>query len=69
MDAIRALEVRAVFVGIGVNQRLAAQAAQDTQIALIPLYTGSLSTVDGPAATYLDLMRYDVMEIVWGLEE
>ena len=69
VDAIRALEVRAVFVGIGVNQRLAAQAAQDTQIALIPLYTGSLSTVDGPAATYLDLMRYDVMEIVWGLEE
>jgi ABC-type Zn uptake system ZnuABC Zn-binding protein ZnuA len=63
VDAIRTLEVRAVFVGIGVNQRLAAQAAEDTGTALIPLYTGSLSSADGPAGTYLDLMRYDVGEI------
>jgi ABC-type Zn uptake system ZnuABC Zn-binding protein ZnuA len=69
VDSIRALEVSAVFVGVGANQRLAAQAAQDTGAKLIPLYTGSLSAVDGPAATYLDLMRYDVMEIVRGLEE
>lgn len=67
VDAIRALEVRAVFVGVGVNQRLAAQAAEDTGTALIPLYIGTLSAVDGPAGTYLDLMRYDVREIIQAL--
>jgi len=67
VDAIRALEVRAVFVGVGANQRLATQAVEDTGTALIPLYTGSLSSVDGPAGTYLDLMHYDVGEIVRAL--
>ncbi len=63
-DAIRALGVRAVLVGNTVNPQLARQVAADTGVALIPIYTGSLSGPDGPAATYLDMMRYNVRAIV-----
>jgi ABC-type Zn uptake system ZnuABC Zn-binding protein ZnuA len=31
---------------------------------VVALYTGSLSALDGPAATYLDLMRFNVQAIV-----
>ncbi len=63
-DAIRALGVRAVLVGNTVNPQLARQVAADTGVVLIPIYTGSLSGPDGPAATYLDMMRYNVRAIV-----
>ncbi len=63
-DAIRALGVKAVLVGNTVNPQLAKQVAEDTGVTLIPIYTGSLSGPDGPAATYLDFMRYNVQAIV-----
>jgi len=59
----------AVFVGTTVNPALAAQVAADTGAQLVLLYTGSLSDPQGPALTYIDLVRYDVAQIVSALAE
>lgn len=67
LAAIESYDVRAVFVGISVNPTLAERVSEDAGIELVPLYTGALSEVDGPAATYLELMRYDVSAIAGAL--
>lgn len=67
-DTIRSLNVKAVFVGETANTSLAERVARDTGTQLVYLYTGSLSTPDGPAGSYLDLMRYDVSAIVKALK-
>ena len=67
-DAIRDLDVKAIFVGNTLNPALASQLAQDTGIQLIPLFTDSLSPAGGPAATYLDFMKYNVEMIVGALK-
>lgn len=56
-DQIKAQGVPAIFVGTTVNPRLADQVAQDTGARVVPLYTDSLSTADGPAPTYPAMMR------------
>jgi len=66
-DAIRAAGVPCIFVGTTIPSALAEQVAADTGTRIVFLYTGSLSEPDGPAATYLDLMRFDVEQIVRGL--
>jgi ABC-type Zn uptake system ZnuABC Zn-binding protein ZnuA len=66
-DRIRAAGVPCVFVGTTIPSDLAEQVAADTGTRIVFLYTGSLSEPDGPAATYLDLMRFDVEQIVRGL--
>ena len=68
-DQVAAQGVNAIFVGSTVNPDLAARMAQDAGIELITIYTGSLSDADGPAPTYLDLMRYDTGVIVEALTE
>ena len=60
--------VKAIFVGTTVNPELADQMAHDLGIAVVPLYTDSLSGADGPAATYLDMMHYNVQAIVAALQ-
>jgi ABC-type Zn uptake system ZnuABC Zn-binding protein ZnuA len=67
-DAIGEYDVKAVFVGNTVNPSLTEQVAQDTDVQLIFLYSGSLSAANGEAPTYLDLMRYDVNAIVEALK-
>lgn len=67
-DAIRSLNVKAVFVGTTVNPSMAEQVARDTGTKLIPLYTDSLSSADGEASTYLDFMKYNVDAIVNALK-
>ena len=62
-DAIRQYNVRVILVGNTVNPTLAARVAEDTGTAMVQFYTGSLSNADGPAATYLDYMRYNVKTI------
>lgn len=66
-DAIRIWGVQAIFVGTTVSATLAEQLAVDTGIRMVFLYTGSLSAPDGPAATYLEFMRFDVEQIVAAL--
>jgi ABC-type Zn uptake system ZnuABC Zn-binding protein ZnuA len=67
-DTIRAQNVPAVFVGTTVNASLAEQVAQDTGTKIVPVYTGSLTTPDGDAGTYLDFMHYNVNAIVEALK-
>jgi len=67
-DQITQAGVKAIFVGTTVNPRLAEQMAQDLGIQVVSLYSDSLSAADGPAATYLDFMRYNVNAIVAALE-
>lgn len=64
---IRDLGVQALFVSTTVNPQLAEGVTRDTGTRLVPLYTASLSDPDGPAPTYLDMMRYNVTTIVAAL--
>jgi ABC-type Zn uptake system ZnuABC Zn-binding protein ZnuA len=64
-DAIRALEVKALFVGITVNPKLAERVAEDTGVILVPLFTGSLSEPE--AGTYIEMMKFNVTAIVEAL--
>jgi len=67
-DIIRQTGVQAVFTGETVNQELAAQVAHDTGTKLVLIYHGSLSEPDGPASSYINLMRYNVTAIVEALK-
>ena len=64
-DTILALDVKALFVGITVNPRIAERIAEDTGVVLVPLYSGSLSEPE--AGSYLELMKYNVNAIVEAL--
>ena len=66
-DAIRNTGVRAVFVSSVVTPALAGQVAEDTGIQLVTLYAHSLSDRDGPAPTYLELMRLNARLIAEAL--
>lgn len=68
-DQLRAENVRAIFVGSTVSPRQAQQLAQDLGIQVVPIFTDSLSAADGPAATYVEFMRYNVGAIVGALGE
>lgn len=68
-DALRELNVKAIFVGNTVNSALSQRVADDTGIQIVPVYTGSLSDAAGPAATYRDYMRYNVAEFVDALKQ
>jgi ABC-type Zn uptake system ZnuABC Zn-binding protein ZnuA len=67
-DDIRALGVKAIFSGVGVNWSLAQRIADDTNIQLVYLYMHSLSDRDGPATNYLDFIRYNVASIADALK-
>ncbi len=67
-DAIRALGVRAIFVGQTANPNLSKRLAEDTGIRLVFLYTGSLSAPDGPAPTYIEMMKYNTRAMVEALK-
>lgn len=67
-DQINAEGVPAIFVGTTVNPAMAEQLAGDLGIAVVPLYSDALSDAAGPAATYLDFMRYNVNAIVTALK-
>lgn len=67
-EQVRREGVRAIFVGNTVNPKLAEELARDLGIRVVPVYTGSLSDPDGPAASYIDFMRTDVQAIVAALQ-
>lgn len=67
-ETIRQTGTTTIFVGTTVNTQVAERIAADTGAALVPLYTGSLSAADGPAANYLELMRYDMNAIIEALQ-
>ena len=58
----------AIIVGTTVNPQLSERIAADTGAVLVRLYIGSLSAPDGPAASYIELMHYNVTVIVEALK-
>jgi ABC-type Zn uptake system ZnuABC Zn-binding protein ZnuA len=66
-DIIRQQGVKAIFVGSSVNPALSRRVAEDTDVQLITIFTGSLSAPGGGADTYLEFMRYNVNAIVQAL--
>lgn len=69
VDAIKATGAPAIFLETGTNAQLADQLAQETGIKVVTgLYTHSITAPDGPAPTYIDMMRYDVNAIVGALK-
>lgn len=68
-DRVREAGVKVIFLETGANPQLAEQLARETGIKVVSdLYTHSLSDADGPAPTYLDMMRYNVKRIVEALQ-
>jgi ABC-type Zn uptake system ZnuABC Zn-binding protein ZnuA len=68
VDVIKAQEVPAIFVENTTSDRLANRLAEEADIAIVSsLYTGSLSTDDPDADTYLNMMRANITTIVEAL--
>jgi ABC-type Zn uptake system ZnuABC Zn-binding protein ZnuA len=57
-DAIGAYDVQAIFVGNTVNPSLGERVAEDTGVALVFVYTGSLSEPDGLAGSYIKYTEF-----------
>lgn len=66
--AIADHEVDVIFIGFSITPGLAQSVAADTGVQLVTLYTEALSAADGPAASYLDMMRYNVNAIAQALK-
>ncbi len=67
-EAIQSHHVLAIFVSDAINPTLAQRVSDDTGVQLVRLYHGSLSEPGGPAATYLDLIHYNVNAMVAALK-
>lgn len=64
IERIRDEAISAVFVENITDSRLLEQIARETGAAIGgTLYPGALSAEDGPAATYLDMMRHNAMTL------
>ena len=69
IDSIRSTGTPAIFLETGSNPQLADQIAAETGVKVVSdLYTHSLSAANGPAATYIDMLKYDVTAIVDALK-
>lgn len=67
---IKAAGVPAIFAESSNNPQLMERIAQEAGVTLAPeLFPESLSEAGGPAATYLDMVRYNVTTIVTALAE
>ncbi|PWH20597.1 MAG: ABC transporter substrate-binding protein [Ardenticatenia bacterium] len=68
IDLIHETGAPAIFLETGSNPQLAEQIARETGVRVVSdLYTHSPSPPDGPAPTYLDMMRYNTAAIVEAL--
>ena len=68
IERIRLTGAPAVFLEAGVNPQLARQLAEETGLRVVTdLYTESLTNVDGPAPSYLAMMRHNARSIASGL--
>jgi manganese/iron transport system substrate-binding protein len=68
IQTIQDNHVPAIFTDSTVSQTLAQQIADQSGARIVELYTGSLSNSSGPAATYLDYMRYNAGQIADALK-
>jgi ABC-type Zn uptake system ZnuABC Zn-binding protein ZnuA len=69
INQIRSNRAPAIFLEKGTNPQLADQIASETGVKVITdLYTHALSEPGGPAGTYIDMIKYDVILIVGALK-
>ena len=69
VEHIKSSGAKVIFLETGVSTKLADQISGETDVKLVTdLYIGSLSQPNGPAATYIDMMKYDVTRIVDALK-
>jgi len=66
-DAILESAAPVIFVSDVGNAALAQRLAEDTGVQTVLVYIGALSPPDGPAATYIQLMRFNVEALVMAL--
>ena len=65
INQIRKQRVKAIFVENIINSRLLQRIASETGIVIGgSLYSDALSEADGPASTYLDMMRHNVESLI-----
>ncbi|MFM8321381.1 MAG: metal ABC transporter substrate-binding protein, partial [Chloroflexota bacterium] len=70
IEAIRSAGAPAIFLETGANPKLAEQLAEETGVKVVTgLYTHSLSAADGPAPSYLAMMRYNAAAIAGALQQ
>ena len=74
IDTIKRSGAPAIFLDIGENQNLAQQIASETGVKVITdLYVESTSGPNGPAPTYIDMIKHDItrncgcLKIIWKL--
>jgi zinc/manganese transport system substrate-binding protein len=61
IQAIKSTGAPAIFVDVSENPKLAEQIASESGTKVVTgLYIGTLSTANGPAPSYIDMMKYDV---------
>jgi zinc/manganese transport system substrate-binding protein len=64
VDQIKLDKASAIFIENITNKKLVEQIARETGLSIGgTLYSDALSTTDGPAATYIDMFRYNVKTI------
>jgi ABC-type Zn uptake system ZnuABC Zn-binding protein ZnuA len=69
IDTIKKSAAPAIFLDVGENRHLAEQIASETGIKVITdLYVESISGPNGPASTYIDMIKYDVTTIIAALK-
>ncbi len=69
VEHIKATGAPAIFLETGSNPQLARQLAQETGVkAVTELYTHSITEADGPAPTYIEMIRFNVKAIVEALK-
>jgi len=68
-QTIRETGAKAIFVDASDNPQLAEQIGSETGVKVVTgLLDHSLTAPDGPAPTYIDMMKYDVRQIVEALK-
>jgi len=69
VDQIKKTGAPAIFLETGSNPQLAQQIAQETKVKVISeFYTHSITSANGLAPTYLDMIRFDTTVIVQALK-
>ncbi len=69
IQTVRTSGAPAIFLDVNENQNRARQIASETGAKVVTdLYVESLSAPNGPAATYIDMIKYDVSSIVNALK-
>lgn len=69
IERIKAAGVKAIFLETGSDPKIASQLAGETGIKIVTeIYTHSITAPDGPAPTYIDMIRFNTSKIVEALK-